>query len=118
MPSSIKSLSRSTTSMEFIIADAQGPYGLRQGRGLLTGRRDGGIKVTRQAGTALWDRATGAAQQTLEGHTFYVRAVAFSPDGGTVTSASHDSTVQLWDAATGATLQTLEGHTSYINTVV
>jgi WD40 repeat protein len=65
----------------------------------------------------LWDAATGAALQTLEGHTSDASAVAFSPDGGMVASASYDTTVRLWDAATGAALQTLEGHTSYVSAV-
>jgi WD40 repeat protein len=65
----------------------------------------------------LWDAATGAALQTLEGHTSSVRAVSFSPEGKTVASVSDDGTVRLWDAATGATLQTLEGHIHSVNAV-
>jgi WD40 repeat protein len=29
----------------------------------------------------LWDAATGAPLQTLDGHTSYISSVAFSPDG-------------------------------------
>ncbi|PMD22940.1 hypothetical protein NA56DRAFT_687942 [Hyaloscypha hepaticicola] len=65
----------------------------------------------------LWDAATGAVQQTLEGHSSYVRSVAFSPDGKQVVSGSGDETVRLWDAATGTLQQTLEGHSSYATSV-
>ncbi|MCJ1344887.1 hypothetical protein MMC31_003092, partial [Peltigera leucophlebia] len=36
----------------------------------------------------LWDAGTGSCRSTLEGHSGYVIAVAFSPDGQLVASAS------------------------------
>ncbi|KAK4075235.1 hypothetical protein Purlil1_12725 [Purpureocillium lilacinum] len=57
-----------------------------------------------------WD----AHKQTLEGHIDPIRAIAFSPDGKTLGSVSHDNTVRLWDPATGAHQQTLEGHSDWV----
>jgi len=51
---------------------------------------------------------------TLEGHSNSVVAVAFSPDGKLIASASGNLTVRLWDAATGAHRRTLEGHSNWV----
>ena len=65
----------------------------------------------------LWDPATGAHQQTLEGHSDSVTEVVFSHDCKTLASASSDMTVRLWDPATGAHQQTLEGHSDSVAAV-
>ena len=39
--------------------------------------------------------------QKLEGHTDWVKAVAFSQDGSLLASASDDRTVRLWNPSTG-----------------
>ena len=62
-------------------------------------------------------RRRGQVKRELRGHTSAVNAVAFSPDGKTLATASFDKTVKLWDVATGAERKTLEGHTDRVYSV-
>src|SRR4051812_37728268 len=51
----------------------------------------------------------GKERATLKGHKEAIWSVAFSPDGKTLASGSHDRTIKLWDVQAGKERATLEG---------
>lgn len=56
-------------------------------------------------------------EKTLSGHSDKVMAVAFSPDGKLLASASADKSVILWEVESGKKLRTLTGHTKGVTGV-
>ncbi|RMD44349.1 hypothetical protein DV735_g812, partial [Chaetothyriales sp. CBS 134920] len=66
----------------------------------------------------IWDTDTGTPLHTLKGHTGWVLAVSWSPDGKLLATGSMDNTVRLWDPQTGEALGApLKGHTKWITSL-
>jgi cytochrome c len=78
---------------------------LRDGRAATAGA-DGRI--------AIWTSGKAEPDVVLEGHTGPIAALAASPDGATLASASWDHTVRLWPLAGGAP-RVLDEHTQNVN---
>jgi WD40 repeat protein len=51
------------------------------------------------------------------GHSDSIRAVAFSPDGKLVASASSDKTIRLWEVETGRMLRVLDHHRDNVTSI-
>nr|MDZ8101219.1 WD40 repeat domain-containing protein [Nostoc sp. DedSLP01] len=56
----------------------------------------------------------GRLLRTLTGHSDSVNAVAVTPNGQQVISASSDNTLKVWNLATGEELFTLTGHSDWV----
>jgi WD40 repeat protein len=69
---------------------------------LASGSSDTTIKI--------WDLKTNSAIATLDGHTYGVSTVSFSPDGSKLASGSYDETIKIWDLKTYSVEATLKGH--------
>jgi len=55
-----------------------------------------GDKDSKDGGIILWDIG-GVERARLKGHTDRLSSLAFSPDGRTLLSASHDATIRSWN---------------------
>jgi WD40 repeat protein len=55
--------------------------------------------------------------QIYSGHSSWVSALVWSPNGRWIASAGGDSTVQVWEAATGEKRSLYQGHTAYVQAV-
>jgi cytochrome c len=73
-----------------------------------TGGEDGKI--------AIWKNGNPTPERTFEGHTAPIVALALSPDGNTLASASWDRTIRLWPV-NGGEPRVLTGHDQNVNGV-
>lgn len=56
----------------------------------------------------IWDARTGRLSATLTGHTRWIRALSFSPDGDVLASGDESKTIHLWDVKGGTRLATFK----------
>ena len=65
----------------------------------------------------IWDAASGEVILTGPRHAHDIIAVAFTPDGRTLITASKDKTARFWDAATGAEVGTAIHHNGWVTSL-
>jgi len=64
----------------------------------------------------LWNLSNQSVTRRLKGHTWYVTALAFTPDGQLLVSGSADRTIKLWDVAAGVERSTFTNYTVGLGT--
>ncbi len=66
----------------------------------------------------LWNVNSGEEIRRFTGHSNYVYAVAFSPDGRHIASGGVDKSVRVYELSTGKLVKTFEGHNDSVTNVV
>lgn len=67
----------------------------------------------------IWDTDTGTPKYTLAGHSGWVLAVAWSPDGEQLATGSMDKSVRLWNPETGKVVGSpWTGHSKWVTNIV
>jgi WD40 repeat protein len=88
---------------------------------IVSGHRDGSVRIWNtgaKMGPKVGSLSSNSALMTFEGHRDEVNAVAFSPDGSKIASASDDCTIRVWDAAIGKLVfESLQGHNNFVGSV-
>ena len=83
---------------------------------IITGLVTGGLGLA-GGGFIWWRLSRPSYLDCYRGHSDTVDAVAWSPDGTHIASASADQTVQVWGALNGNLIYTYRGHSSAVNAV-
>ncbi|WP_039936193.1 helix-turn-helix domain-containing protein [Streptomyces himastatinicus] len=73
--------------------------------------------VSRDRTLTLWDTGARRRLATLTGHSTWLRAVAYSPDGCTLATGGDDGKLVLWDAAKRRPSAALTGHKGQIKSI-
>jgi WD40 repeat protein len=69
------------------------------------------VKLAAVSGAArLWDPDSRQLRTEIDAHAEEIHAVAFSPDGTILATASADRTVRLWEPENGRSMGDLTGH--------
>jgi WD40 repeat protein len=65
----------------------------------------------------LYDAKTGNRVRSFEGHSGIINSIQFSPDSGSLVSASVDDTIRFWDPVTGTQQRLLKANSKGVRSI-